>query len=173
MGVQTSIYMSSLFATEEIHLKSSELIITIMLIQFVAILGTYALLKISKNHSYTKILIISTIFWIFLCLYGYFITSPVQFYILSIGVGLIMGSVQAMSRSVFSKLIADKKENATFFSFYSIVDKASIIMGLFLYGWVNQITNSMRTSIFCIIFFFAVSLFATLTFKKINKEVTL
>lgn len=166
MGVQTSIYMSSLFATEEVHLKSSELIITILLIQFVAILGTYVLTKISKNRSYSKILIFSTLFWIGLCFYAYFVKTSFQFYLLSVGVGLIMGSVQSLSRGVFSTLISDKNEKATFFSFYSIVDKASIIIALFIYGLVNQLTHSMRTSIFCIIFFFILAFFTTLKFKK-------
>lgn len=166
MGVQTSIYMSSLFATEEVHLKSSELIITILLIQFVAILGTYVLTKISKNRSYSKILIFSTLFWICLCFYAYFVKTAFQFYLLSVCVGLIMGSIQSLSRVVFSSLISDKNEKATFFSFYSIVDKASIIIALFIYGWVNQLTHSMRTSIFCIIFFFVLAFFTTLKFKK-------
>ncbi len=175
MGVQTALYMSTLYAAQEIKMRGDELIIVILLIQFIAILGTFLITKFSKYISYTKNLALGIILWILLCIYAFLITTSFQFYLLAIGVGFIMGGVQSLSRGVFSLLISERNDNATLFSFYSIVDKASIIFGLLIYGKVNDITQSMRYSIFVLILFFIFALITNLIFrekvKKSEKEI--
>lgn len=170
MGVQTTLYMSTLYAAQEIKMKSEELIIVILLIQFVAVLGTYIISKIGNKIRYTKTLILGSFSWILLSFYAYIITSPFEFYFLAVGVGFVMGGVQSLSRSAFSLLISEQNDNATFFSFYSIIDKLSIVTGLFIYGQVNSITQNMRLSIFVVILFFVLAFIFTLFFRKVIKN---
>lgn len=156
MGIQTVIFMASLFGTEEMHLKTPQLIMTVLIIQLVAVVGSQIFARASEKFGNFKTLLVGIFVWILICLVAYFITTPNQFYMLAGGVGFIMGGMQALSRATYSLLIPATEDNASFFSFYSITDKLSTILGLLSYGWVNQITRNMRTSILFLISYFII-----------------
>jgi UMF1 family MFS transporter len=166
MGLQTVLLMASLFGTEEIGLKTPQLILTVLIIQIVAIFGSQFFAFCSTKFGCLNTILYSIIVWIIVCITAYFITKDYHFYILAIIVGFIMGGTQAISRATYSFYLPETKDNASFFSFYSIIDKISIILGLFIYGFVNQITQDMRTSILFLITFFFLGILLLLRMKK-------
>lgn len=166
MELQTVLLMASLFGTEEIGLKTPQLIVTVLIIQIVAIFGSQFFAFSSSKYGYINTLLFAIFVWIFCCVIAYFIKTPIHFYILAIIVGFIMGGTQAISRATYSYYLPETNDNASFFSFYSIVDKISIILGLFIYGFINQITKDMRTSILFLISFFILGIILMIRMKK-------
>lgn len=146
-GVQTVIYLASLFAKKEIGMETGELILTILLIQLVGIVGAILFSRVSKSLGNRNALIIQMAIWAFLCCMAYLCANKYQFYAIACGVGMVMGGIQALARSSYSKLIpADTEDVTSFFSLYDVTFKASVVFGTFLYGLVDHITNSMRLS---------------------------
>ncbi|RYX97516.1 MFS transporter, partial [bacterium] len=143
MGIQTVLYMASLFGTEEIHLKTPQLIMTVLIIQLVAIVGSQVFAKASEKLGNVNTLLTGIAAWIAICVVAFYVKTAMGFYVLAGAVGFIMGGMQALSRATYSLLIPPTDDNASFFSFYSITDKVSIILGLLSYGWINQITGNM------------------------------
>ena len=159
MGVQTVIYLAALFGDDELHLPANNLILTVLIIQIVAIGGSYLFAKISKWKGNKISLIIMVIIWILVCIYAYFLHSATQFYVLGFVVGLVMGGIQSLSRATYSKLIPINTTNHTsFFSFYDVLEKLSIVLGTLVYGFIEQITGSMRNSTLALSSFFIVGL---------------
>lgn len=157
MGIQTVMMMATLFGTDELKLESSSLIIAMLLIQLIAIGGSYLFSKLSAKFGNIEALGIGMVVWIVICVSAYFIQTDIQFYALGVLVGMVMGGVQALSRGTFSKLIPEESyDNASFFSFFSITDKLSIVFGLFIFGWINQLMGNMRYSILALIVFFLI-----------------
>ncbi|MEL4308697.1 MFS transporter [Joostella sp. CR20] len=152
MGVQTVMLVASYFAEEELAWESDSqrttgLIISILLIQLVAVVGALLTSRISERIGNIKTLIAINFIWLIICCYAYFVVTPQQFYITAAFVGLVMGGIQALSRSTYSKFLPETKDTASFFSFYDVAEKIGIVIGMFLYGFMAQITGSMRTSI--------------------------
>ncbi|MCX2680822.1 MFS transporter [Galbibacter sp. EGI 63066] len=152
MGVQTVMLVASYFAEEELAWESDSqrttgLIISILLIQLVAVLGATLTSKASAKFGNIKTLIGINIIWVLVCCYAYFVVTPQQFYITASIVGLVMGGIQALSRSTYSKFLPETKDTASFFSFYDVAEKIGIVIGMFLYGFIAQLTGSMRSSI--------------------------
>lgn len=166
MGIQTVIYMASLFGTEEMHLKTPQLIMTVLIIQLVAIVGSQVFARSSEKFGNFKTLLAGIFAWVLICVTAYFIQTPKEFYMIAGGVGFIMGGMQALSRATYSLLIPETEDNASFFSFYSITDKLATILGLLSYGWVNQITRNMRTSILFLISYFVIGAILLFILKK-------
>ena len=81
------------------------------------------------------------------CIGAYFTYTANQFYALAFFVGLVMGGVQALSRSTYSKMLPATEDHASFFSFYDVCENVGSVLGLFLYGWVYDFTHDMRNSI--------------------------
>jgi MFS transporter, UMF1 family len=159
MGVQTVMYVATIFGIEELHLEDSALILTILIIQLVAIGGAYAFAFLSGKYGNIRALIVAVIIWIGICVGAYFIRGEMDFYVLAAVVGTVMGGVQSLSRSTYSKLIpASTIDHASFFSFYDVTEKVSIVLGTLAYGLVAQLTGSMRNSILALIIFFALGL---------------
>ncbi|MBJ6118463.1 MFS transporter [Pontibacter sp. BT310] len=159
MGVQTVMYVATIFGIEELNLADSALIVTILIIQLVAIAGAYAFAYLSGRFGNIRALIVAVIIWIGICIGAYFIRSEVDFYVLAAIVGSVMGGVQSLSRSTYSKLIpATTIDHASFFSFYDVTEKVSIVLGTLAYGLVAQLTGSMRNSILALIVFFVLGL---------------
>ncbi|WP_162426947.1 MFS transporter [Pontibacter pudoricolor] len=159
MGVQTVMYVATIFGIEELKLADSALIVTILIIQLVAIAGAYAFAFLSGKFGNIRALIVAVIIWIGICIGAYFIRSEVDFYVLAAIVGSVMGGVQSLSRSTYSKLIpATTIDHASFFSFYDVTEKVSIVLGTLAYGLVAQLTGSMRNSILALIVFFVLGL---------------
>ena len=161
MAVQTVMLIATYFGSQEIQWSSPEesqigLITCILLIQLIAILGAFLTSKASKKFGNINVLIFLNAFWLLLCGFAYFITTPMEFYIMASLVGLVMGGIQALGRSTYSKFLPETKDTASFFSFYDVSEKIGIVIGMMVYGLIDQITGSPRFAIvFLGIFFLA------------------
>jgi UMF1 family MFS transporter len=154
MGVQTVMYVATLFGDKELKLKSDELIITILIIQFVAIAGAYLFAGLSKRFGNLQALLIAIIVWIGICAGAYFVYTSYQFYAVAFVVGMVMGGIQSLSRSTYSKLLPDTQDHASYFSFFDVCEKIGIVVGTALYGLIEEMTGSMRNSLIALITFF-------------------
>jgi UMF1 family MFS transporter len=156
LGVMTVIYVATLFAEDELKIPRDGLIATLLVIQLVAIPGSYLASYLSRKFGNSVALRIQVFIWFLVPLGAYFTTTANQFYVIAGMVGLVMGGIQSLSRSTFAKLIPeDIKHTASYFSLYDILEKASITTGTFIFGYLNAITGNMRTSIlFLMVAFF-------------------
>lgn len=159
MGVQTVMLVAIDFGIKELKLENSKLIITAVIIQLVAIGGAIGMSRLSEQFGNLRILIVAVLLWIGICCTGYFVHSELQFYILAALVGLVMGGIQSLSRSTYSKLMPETKDTTSFFSFYDITEKLAIVIGLFSFGFIEGFTGNMRHSILALIIFFVIGLF--------------
>jgi UMF1 family MFS transporter len=157
MGVQTVMLVAIDFGIKELKLPNDQLIITAVVIQLVAIVGALLMSKLSSIYGNIKVLLFTVVLWIGVCITGYFISSQWHFYILAALVGLVMGGIQSLSRSTYSKLMPETKDTASFFSFYDVTEKFAIVIGLFVFGFIEGI-SSIRQSILSLIIFFVVGL---------------
>ncbi len=158
MGAQTVMYLGALFGGQELKLPSESLIITILLIQLVAIPGAYIFSKLSEIVGNTKSLSYIVLIWIAICIAGYYVYTRNEFYILATAIGFVMGGVQSLSRSTYAKMLPENtNDTASFFSFYDVCDRISTVLGTFMFGLVNQITGSMRMSLLFLTLIFAIS----------------
>ena len=154
-GVQTIIYLATVFAEKELAFATSELILLVLILQLVAIGGAYFFAYISKITTNKISLSIMLIIWIIICLGAYFTTGKMLFYVLAGMVGLVMGGIQSLSRSTYSKMLEDKENDTTsYFSFYDVLYKGAIVAGTFLFGIVDTVTGNMRYSILVLTLFF-------------------
>ena len=160
MAVQTIMYLATLFGVQEIawgseEEKQSGLIVCILLIQFVAIGGAFLFSRLSKRFGNVKALLTAITVWILICLGVYFLVYlPVDFYITAACVGMVMGGIQSLSRSTYSKLLPATHDHASYFSFYDVCDKVGTVLGTFVFGYMNEVTGSMRYSIIALVLFF-------------------
>jgi UMF1 family MFS transporter len=161
MGVQTVMYMATLFAAKEIdwpdeNYKKTALIISILLIQFLGVAGSFLFSFLSSKIGNIKALLIAIFIWILICVSVFlFVKSPMQFYCVAASVGLVMGGIQALSRSTYSKLLPATKDHASYFSFFDVSEKLGIVLGVFAFGFIEGLTGSMRQSVLALISFFA------------------
>ncbi|MBC7886512.1 MAG: MFS transporter [Ferruginibacter sp.] len=158
MGVQTVMLVAIDFGIKELKLPDQKLIITAVIIQVVAIAGAIGMSKLSAKFGNIKVLIFTVLLWIGVCIAGYFITTETHFYIIASLVGLVMGGIQSLSRSTYSKLMPETKDTASFFSFYDVTEKLAIVIGLFTFGFIEGI-SSIRTSILSLVIFFIIGFF--------------
>ena len=158
MGMQTILYLATLFGTAELQLESDFLIISILVIQFVAIAGAYLFSSMSSRFGNVRTLRVAVLVWVAASLYAYFIDDKWQFLAAAFIVGLIMGGSQALSRSTYSKLLPETENHASFFAFYDISEKLAIVLGTLCFGLVHELTGSMRSAIWPIVGFFVVGL---------------
>ena len=162
-GVQTVMLMATIFANKEINWPggngSTGLIIAILLIQLLGALGAFLMSKLSGKIGNIKTLILSVSIWVLICLYAFFIHEPLEFYILASFVGLVMGGVQAIARSTYSKYLPESTtDHASYFSFYDVTEKLGIVLGLVFFGLMEHFTGSIRYSIISVTIFFVVGL---------------
>ncbi|HSI70549.1 MAG TPA: MFS transporter [Gillisia sp.] len=160
MAVQTIMLVATYFGIEELDWgeqnATTGLIISILLIQLVAVAGATGTSRLAGRIGNIPTLIYLNFFWIAICVYAYFITTPPQFYVAAACVGLVMGGIQALSRSTYSKMLPPTKDTASYFSFYDVSEKIGIVIGMLMYGIVAQITGSVRNAIlFLVVFFIA------------------
>lgn len=173
MGTQTVMYVATLFGTSELKLDSSILIIIILIIQFVGIAGATLFSRLSKRFGNIKALKIAIFIWIFVCIGAWFcdkrfgVNEQDMFIGLASVVGMVMGGVQALSRSTYSKLLPETIDHASYFSFYDVCDKIGTVLGTFAFAFINEFTGSMRNSIVVLIAFFIVGLFLL---SRVGKE---
>jgi UMF1 family MFS transporter len=159
MAVQTIMLIATYFGVGEIQWAEGEattgLIVSILLIQLVAIAGANAASKLAERYGNISVLIGINFIWIGICMFAFFISQPIEFYITAFFVGLVMGAIQSLSRSTYSKYIPEHEtDTASFFSFYEVTEKVGIVIGMFLYGFIAQVTGSIRNAILFLILFF-------------------
>ncbi len=160
MGAQTVMYLGALFGSEELHLPTDALIITILLIQLVAIPGAYFCALLSQKMGNIKALIFIVLVWMVICAFAYTVNDQFNFYLLATGIGFVMGGIQSNSRATFAKMCpSNEKETSSYFSFYDVYDRLSTVLGTFLFGLVIQFTGNMRIGILILGFVFAASLY--------------
>ena len=170
MGFQTIMYLASIFGAEELKIPEAGLIITILIIQLVAIAGAFVFSKTSARYGNIATLTIAVTLCIAICIAAYLTSSAEQFYALAVVVGLIMGGIQSLSRSTYSKLLPETKDHASYFSFYELTDKTGTAIGTAVYGLITSTTGSMRNSIFALGVFFLIAVFILLQLRKLTKE---
>lgn len=158
MGVQTVMLAATIFGSKVLNLPSTNLIMTVVVIQLVAIGGAYMVSKLSEMFGNLRTLIGIVIFWIAICVGGYYMQTAYHFYILAVAVGLVMGGIQSLSRSTYSKLMPVTNDTASFFSFYDVTEKISIVVGLSAFGYIEEVTGTMRDSVLSLVVFFTIGL---------------
>lgn len=174
MAVQTVMIVATYFGAQEIAWTSKEesttgLIICILLIQLVAVLGAFLTSRASAKFGNIPTLIVINCFWVLLCTAAYFIELPLHFYIMASLVGLVMGGIQSLSRSTYSKLLPETEDTASFFSFYDVSEKIGIVIGMCVYGIIDQVTGSPR---FAIVFLGAFFVIGVILLRRVpNKKI--
>ena len=151
-AIQTVVLIATYFGEEEINWPSTQektigLIVSILIIQIIAIFGAYFTASAAKRYGNITTLIAVNCIWATLCVFAFFIRTPYEFYFAAGGVGLVMGGIQSLSRSTYSKLIPQTNKTTSFFSFYDVTQKVGIIIGMMIFGTIDQITGSMRNSV--------------------------
>lgn len=159
MGVQTIILLATFFASDVLGLAESKLIATIVVIQFVGIAGAYLFSYLSKRLGNLNGIKIAVLIWAFVCLAAYLLepknpNAEFQFYGIAALVGLVMGGIQALSRSTYSKMLPDTQDHATFFSFYDVTEKIAIVIGTFTFGLISAITDNIQNAPLAMLIFF-------------------
>ncbi|OOQ62135.1 MFS transporter [Mucilaginibacter pedocola] len=175
MGVQTIMLVATEFGAKELNMTTTELITIILIIQVIAIVGATLMSRLSGKYGNAKVLILTVGIWVVVCIAAYFTTTVTEFYILAVIVGLVMGGIQSLSRSTYSKYLPQNiPDTASFFSFYDVTEKLSIVGGLFIFAFIEELTGSMRNSTLALCVFFVIGLvflFLLLnTDKKVNKN---
>jgi UMF1 family MFS transporter len=176
MGVQTVMLVATLFGSNELNLAQEKLILTILIIQLVAILGAWGIAKISQRFGNIKTLIGIVIVWIGLCIGAWYIAVmhdrnievEMYFYVLASIVGLVMGGIQSLSRSTYSKLMPVTRDTTSYFSFFDVTEKIAIVIGMVSFGVITEFTKSMKNSVLAIMVFFIIGLL--LLFFTLSKQ---
>ncbi|MDG1252081.1 MAG: MFS transporter [Schleiferiaceae bacterium] len=168
-GVQTIILIASLFGTKVLGLETSALITTILLIQFVGILGSWLFSKLSSWWGNLRALILAGFLWVCICALAYVVDTETQFYLLGSAVGLVLGGIQSLARSTFSKLLPSEGEHVTFFSFFDIAEKLATVLGMVAVGWMETVTGDLRLSALLLSFFFLLAVISWMGVKTAQK----
>ena len=176
MGVQTVMLAATLFGSKLLQLADTKLIITIVLIQLVAIPGAIWVSRLSERFGNLRVLTGIVIFWILICLAAYYTAYYKEqggnpefgFYGLAIAVGLVMGGIQSLSRSTYSKLMPETRDTASYFSYYDFTEKLAIVIGMFSFGLIEEVTGSMKNSVLSLIIFFVLGLVWLIRAKSVK-----
>jgi UMF1 family MFS transporter len=153
-GVQTVIVVATIFGAEELKMESSSLIQVILMVQIVAFIGAFFFGKIAEWLGAKSAVMISLIIWSGIVIYAwYFLESAIQFWWMAAVVALVLGGTQALSRSLFSKMIPHGKESV-FFSFYEMSERGTSWIGPLIFGLVNQFVGGLRYGILSLIVLF-------------------
>lgn len=183
MAVQTIMLMAQFFGMKEVHtysdptgvgygifpqliiretgLTTTQLIVAIILVQLIAVPGAWLFSRGSTMLGNVRTLIIALISWIFVCLFAYFIVdTPNEFYVAAGWIGFMMGGTQSLSRSTYSKMLPETSDHTSFFSFYDVLEKLGIVIGMLAFGYIEGLTGSMRNSVLSLIVFFVLGLIA-------------
>jgi UMF1 family MFS transporter len=162
MGVQTVMLAATLFGAQVLELPSDKLIITVVIIQLVGIAGAVFISRLSGRFGNLNVLLGVVLVWIAICIYAYEVALlkeakmnvEYHFYAMAVAVGLVMGGVQSLSRSTYSKLLPETKDTASFFSFYDVTEKVAIVIGIFTFGYIDEMLGMKNSVLSLIVFFF-------------------
>jgi UMF1 family MFS transporter len=173
MGVQTVMLVATIFGEKQLHLPTEKLIATILLLQIVAIPGAMLMSWLSRRFfGNVKVLIGVVLIWIACCIGAYFVTTEIQFYYLAATVGLIMGGIQSLSRSTYSKFLPQESpDHTSFFSFYDVTEKVALVIGMFSFGYIEEFTGSMQNSLIALAAFFVLGLLFLILLRNVEPQV--
>jgi len=169
MGVQTVMLAATLYGKSELNIPTTNLIIAILIIQLVAIPGALLMGKMASSFGNFKTLMIAVTVWILICIIGYYVprNGVTEFYCLATLVGFVMGGIQSVSRSTYAKLMPPTHDTASFFSFYDVTEKIAIVIGMFSFGFIIELTGSQKNAVLGLCVFFIIGLILLIrTFKK-------
>jgi len=160
MGVQTVMLVAALYGKSELEIPTTKLIIAILIIQLIAIPGAIVISRLSERIGNIKTLMTVVVLWIFICFAGFIMPkgNPNLFYLLGAAVGFVMGGIQSLSRSTYAKLMPETKDTTSFFSFYDVTEKIAAVIGIFLFGYITELTGSQRNSVLALATFFVIGL---------------
>jgi UMF1 family MFS transporter len=158
MGVQTVMLAATLYGKSELNIPTTNLIIAILIIQIVAIPGANLMAKLASKWGNFNTIMVAILIWIGGCIMGYYLprNSVLPFYTLAIVVGFVMGGIQSVSRSTYSKLMPETHDTTSYFSFFDVTEKIAIVIGMFSFGFINEITGSQRNSVLALCIFFII-----------------
>jgi MFS transporter, UMF1 family len=179
MGVQTVMLAATLFGSKLLQLADTKLIITVVIIQLVAIPGAIGVSRLSERFGNLRVLTGLIIFWILICVAAYYTAyfketggnPEFGFYGLAIAVGLVMGGIQSLSRSTYSKLMPETRDTASYFSYYDFTEKLAIVIGMFSFGLIEEATGSMKNSVLSLVVFFVFGLVWLIRAQKLKLAV--
>lgn len=163
MGVQTVMFMAASFGEKEVGLPVPALIATVLILEYVGIVGAFLFAWLSRKTGNIRALVVAVLVWIGICAGAWLIDEPADFFICAGFIGLVMGGIQSLSRSTYSKLLPASENNAAYFGFYDVCEKIAIMCGLVMFGYLDNLTGSMRSSILALVFWFVLGLIALLS----------
>jgi len=159
MAVQTIMLMASSFGIKEVKLSDTQLILAIIAVQLLAIPGAFLMAWLSSRIGNLRTLAVCLAVWVGVCIYAYaFVTDVNGFFVAAGIIGFMMGGTQSMNRSTYSKMLPETQDHASYFSFYEVLEKGGLIIGMFSWGTIEGLTGSMRTSVLALILFFVAAL---------------
>jgi MFS transporter, UMF1 family len=172
MGVQTVMLVATLYGKSELEILNENLIIAILVIQLVAIPGAFAISALSGKIGNIKALMVVVASWVLLCVAAYFAPkgNAMVFYGLGACIGFVMGGIQSLSRSTYSKLMPQTNDTASFFSFYDVTEKVAVVIGLLSFGYITEISGSQRNSVLVLTSFFCMGLILLFVTLKASKK---
>jgi UMF1 family MFS transporter len=178
MGVQSIMLAATMFGAKTLGLPQTNLIATIVIIQLLASVGAIGMSRLSAIYGNLKVLIGVVFFWIVCCVAAYYAAEfkeaggnpELGFYGIAVGVGLVMGGIQSLSRSTYSKLMPETKDTASYFSYYDFNEKMAIVIGIFSFGFIHEATGSMKNSILILMVYFAIGIFWLFTALSKQKK---
>ncbi len=174
MGVQTVMLAATLYGKSELNIPTTNLILAILIIQVVAIPGANLMAKMASKFGNFNTLKIAVLIWIGGCVMGYYLprNSVIPFYTLAVVVGFVMGGIQSVSRSTYSKLMPVTHDTTSYFSFYDVTEKIAIVIGMFSFGYINELTGSQRNSVLALTIFFIIGFILLYRTSKLEKHAT-
>lgn len=173
MAIQTIMLMASSFGIKEVKLASDELIIAILLIQLIAIPGAFLFSWLSKQWGNVTVLLMATAMWAGVCLFAYFLVDGSAMFFVAAGiVGFMMGGTQSLNRSTYTKMLPETEDTASYFSFYEVLEKLGVVIGMFSWGYIEGLTGSMRSSILALIGFFAVAMILLASIPRAENNIS-
>jgi MFS transporter, UMF1 family len=172
MGVQTVMLVAALYGAGELKIGVTDLIVSILLIQLIAIPGAYTISWVSSKLGNLRTLMFTVAIWIVLCYVGYILPvgGRYEFFGLAAAVGFVMGGIQSLSRSTYAKFMPETKDTASFFSFYDVTEKIAAVIGIFSFGLINELTGSQRSSVLALVVFFVIGLLLLFVARSYQKK---
>lgn len=173
IAVQTMILVAAFFGSKEIEFpegwKEVALIGIVLVIQFVAIAGAKTFAWVSKKYGNINGLLFGVISYTIACIWAFFTYHFIPFIFLAALVGFGMGGIQSLARSTYSKFLPETEDHASYFSFYDFLEKMSIVLGLLLFGGLEQLTGSQRYSVLSLVVVFLIAIVLLLRLRKQSK----
>lgn len=152
-GIGTIIFMATIYGTE-LGFSSTTTIGTLLMVQFVAIPFAILFGWLAKKIGTKRSILLSLLIYTLIAIGGYFLYKEIHFWLLGFGVATVQGGSQALSRSLFGRMMP-KSKSAEFYSFFSVSEKIAGTVGPLLFGVVSRIMGGSRLSIVSLIIFFS------------------